>query len=142
MCSALVVVAESSRARIFEMKNPTQPLTEIKDMVHPESRAHAQDLTTDLPGRSFDSRGHGRHALVDPLDVKEQQSLKFAEQLADYINSECRNNNLERLYLVASPHFLGQLRKKLDDSAKRHITRQLNKNLVAMDEATIRKYLF
>ncbi|OGT80708.1 MAG: hypothetical protein A3J35_02995 [Gammaproteobacteria bacterium RIFCSPLOWO2_02_FULL_52_10] len=142
MCSSLVIVAESSRARIFEMENPGKPLTEIMDMVHPGSRAHAHDLTADLPGRSFDSRGQARHAMVDAMDVKEQQALLFAEQLAAYINTECRNNNLERLYIVAAPHFLGQLRKKLDAAAKHHIARQLNKNLVTMDEATIRKHLF
>ena len=142
MCSSLVIVAESSRARIFEMQNPGQPLHELKTMVHPESRAHTRDLTTDLPGRSFDSRGHGRHAMEDSLDVKEQHAINFAEQLAGYINAECRNNNLERLYIAAAPHFLGHLRKKLDAAAKNHIVRQLNKNLVTMDEATIRKHLF
>ena len=142
MCSSLVIVAESSRARIFAMENPRKPLTEIKDMVHPESRAHARDLTADLPGRSFDSRGQGRHVMEDSLDVKEHQALDFAEQLAGYINTECRNNNLDRLYIAAAPHFLGQLRKKLDTTAKHHIVRQLNKNLVAMDEAEIRKHLF
>ncbi|MBF8269744.1 MAG: hypothetical protein HW386_1453 [Gammaproteobacteria bacterium] len=124
------------------MENPGKPLTEIKDMVHPESRAHTHELTSDLPGRSFDSHGQSRHAMVDPLDVKEHQALIFAEQLAGYINAECRNNNLERLYIAAAPHFLGQLRKKLDATAKHHIVRQLNKNLVTMDEATIRKHLF
>ena len=142
MCSSLVIVAESSRARIFEMKNPAQPLTEIRDMVHTESRAHARDLTSDLPGRSFDSRGQGRHALEPSMDIKEHEAWIFAEQLASYINLACRNNNLERLYLVAAPEFLGKLRDELDATTKRHIARQLNLNLVSMDEATIRKHLF
>ena len=142
MCSALVVVAESSRARIFAMENPNIPLTEIRDMVHPESRAHAQELTSDLPGRSFDSHGQGRHAMEVNVDVKEQESILFAEQLADFINSECSGQKADKLYIAAAPHFLGLLRKKLDDATKRHIVRQIDKNLVTMDEAEIRDHLF
>lgn len=142
MCATLVVVSESSRARIFEMENPNMPLSEIRDMVHPESRAHAQELTSDLPGRSFDSHGQGRHAMEVTIDVKEQESILFAEQLADFINSECSAKRLDRLYLVAPPHFLGLLRKKLGNEAKHHIAKQIGKNLVTLNEVEIRKHLF
>jgi protein required for attachment to host cells len=142
MCASLVIVADSSRARIFKLEHPDEPLLELTDLVHPESRAHAQTLTSDLPGRSFDSHGQGRHALESDIDVKEQEARYFAEQLAGYINNACRDNDLDRLYITASPHFLGQLRKKLDATAKRHIARQLNKNLVTLDEAAIRRHLF
>lgn len=142
MCASLVVVAESSRARIFAMENPNTPLNELRDMLHPEGRAHMQELTSDLPGRSFDSHGQGRHSLEVPVDVKEQEAIAFAEQLADFINSKFNGNEMDRLYIAAAPHFLGHLRKKLGDEAKHHIVRQLNKNLVTMDEAEIRRHLF
>ena len=142
MCASVVVVAESSRARIFEMENPNAPLREITDMFHPESRAHAQDLTSDLPGRSYDRRGQGRHAMEVAVDVKEQESIIFAEQVAGYLNKLGSENKLNRLYLAAPPEFLGRIRKKLGDTAKRHIVRQLNKNLVTLSEADIRKQLF
>jgi len=142
MCSSLVVVAESSRARIFESDNPNIPLKEIRDMIHPESRAHTQELTSDLPGRSFDRHGQGRHAMEATVDVKEQESILFAEQLADFINSECTERKADRLYIAAAPHFLGLLRKRLAQETKRHIVRQIDKNLVTMDEGEIRKHLF
>lgn len=142
MCSNLVVVAESSRARIFAMENPNIPLTEIRDMVHPQSRAHMQNLTSDLPGRSYDSHGQGRHAMEVSVDVKEQESIQFAQQLADYINTECRDKKADRLYIAAAPHFLGLLRKRLAHEAKLCVVRQLDKNLVTMDEAEIRGHLF
>ena len=142
MCASLVVVAESSRARIFEMLSPNTPLTEVRDMVHPESRAHAQELTSDLPGRSFDSHGQGRHAMEATVGVKEQESILFAEQVADFINAECNAKKLERLYLAAPPHFLGLLRKKLGNEAKHHIARQVSKNLVTLNEVEIRQHMF
>ena len=77
-----------------------------------------------------------------PVDVKEQESILFAEQLADFINSECSGNKTERLYIAAAPHFLGLLRKKLGEEAKRHIVRQIDKNLVTLEEAEIRRHLF
>ena len=142
MCASLVVVAESSRARVFAMENPNNSLTELEDMIHPEGRAHMHDLTSDLPGRSFDRHGQGRHAMEVPVDVKEQEAIAFAERLADFINSKFSDGGTDRLYIAAAPHFLGHLRKKLGDEAKRHIVRQLNKNLVTMGEAEIRRHFF
>lgn len=124
------------------MENPNIPLTEVSDMVHPESRAHAQELTSDLPGRSFDSHGQGRHSMEVTVDVKEQESILFAEQLADFLNFECSERKADKLYIAAAPHFLGLLRKRLDGETKRHIVREINKNLVTMNEAEIRKHLF
>ena len=124
------------------MENPNTPLTELQDMLHPEGRAHMQDLTSDLPGRSFDRHGQGRHAMQTPMDVKEQEAMVFAEQLADFINAKFSEHGMNRLYIAAAPHFLGYLRKKLGEEAKRHVVRQLNKNLVTMDEAEIRRHFF
>ena len=141
MCASYVVVAESSRVRIFEMINRDTPLKELVDMVHPQSRAHEQELTSDLPGRSFDSHGQGRHVMESNVDTKEQEAIVFAGQLGDYLNSECGQNKFKNLFLVAAPEFLGHLRKKLSDETKRHIVQEVNKNIVQQDEAMIRKYL-
>ena len=43
-----IVVADSSRARIFS-KNGRTPLREEAGFIHPESRLHEQDLTSDAP---------------------------------------------------------------------------------------------
>ncbi|RKZ78862.1 MAG: host attachment protein, partial [Gammaproteobacteria bacterium] len=53
MKSIMVVVADSSRARIFTTDSPSSPLNEIETMAHPEGRMHEQNMVSDLPGKDF-----------------------------------------------------------------------------------------
>lgn len=136
-----VVVAESSRARIFRMDNINAPLVEIADMQHSESRLHERDLMSDRPGRTFDSQGGGRHAKEPGLTAKKAETDSFAKSVAEYINTECEKGVFEKLILISAPEFLGLLRKHLDENVKQHITREIDKNIVKQNEALIRKEL-
>lgn len=136
-----VLVAESSRARIFRMDDINSPLVEISDMQHGESRLHERDLISDRPGRTFDSQGGGRHAKEPELIAKKKETDSFAKSIADHINSECEKGEFEKLILISAPEFLGLLRKHLDENVKQHITREIDKNIVKQDEAFIRKEL-
>ncbi|NIQ13732.1 MAG: host attachment protein, partial [Candidatus Dadabacteria bacterium] len=79
---------ENSRARIFALDNISSPLQELADMQHTESRLHERDLTSDRPGRTFDSRGAGRHAKEPEISTKKHEAVNFAKCIADYINTE------------------------------------------------------
>ena len=104
------VVADSSRARIFSYNGVKAELSELDDLSHPESRLHESELTADLPGRSFDSAGQGRHAMEQPVSAKEQEARSFATQIAAYLDKACNENRLESLIVIAAPEFLGHLR--------------------------------
>lgn len=75
--SIWVVVADSSKARILMAEKPGVGLAEIDALEHPEGHFHERELTSDLPGRVFDRRGEGRHAVGSGVDPKqhEQSSL-------------------------------------------------------------------
>ena len=68
MKSTWIVVAESARARIFTMSGIGGKLQEITDLSHPESRLHDTELSSDLPGRTFDIQGQGRHGMEPATD--------------------------------------------------------------------------
>ena len=141
MCATCVVVAESSRARVFEMINPHTPLKELADMVHPQSRIHEQKLTSDRPGRTFDRHGQGHHAMEQEVGAKAQEVIVFAHQVAEYLRTNCGKKAYEKIIIIAAPEFLGQLRKKLDVETKERVVREIDKNIVQQDEAEIRKHL-
>lgn len=141
MCATCVVVAESSRARVFEMMNPRTPMKELADMVHPESRIHEQKLTSDRPGRTFDRHGQGHHAMEQEVGARTQEVIVFAGQVAAYLQSECGKDAYEKIILIAAPEFLGYLRKKLDAETKGRVVQEINKNLVQHNETEIRKHL-
>jgi protein required for attachment to host cells len=52
MATKWVVVAESSRARIFAFLQAGLAMEELEGLTHPASRAHERDLISDRPGRS------------------------------------------------------------------------------------------
>jgi len=58
-----ILVADSSKARLFTVESASGPLIEVRDFLHPESRMHEQELTTDLPGKHRNDTGVGAHGF-------------------------------------------------------------------------------
>ncbi len=141
MAKIWVVVANSSRARILMAENSGMGLSEIETLEHPEGRLHEQELTSDFPGKAFDSGGQGRHAMGTPVDPKKQEAIKFAKVVADHLEAGRTTGSFSKLYVIAAPAFLGQLRNQLSASLEQTVQGTIDKNLVAEDEKTIRAQL-
>ena len=105
-----LVVADSSKARIFTVDSFTGPIEEIESIVHTEARLHEQKMTSDLPGRSNGKGGAGQHAYQDEVGPKEQENINFAREIAHELDAARKSNKFKQLMLVASPGFLGNLR--------------------------------
>ncbi|GMQ75700.1 MAG: hypothetical protein BMS9Abin01_0955 [Gammaproteobacteria bacterium] len=141
MKSTWIVVAESARARIFTMSGAGGRLQEIADLSHPESRLHDTELTSDLPGRAFDSHGQGRHAMEQATDPKEREAQVFAVEISRYIDRGRREGSFDSLVLVAPPKFLGRLRPELSKTVRGTLIGELDKNLVEADGKTLERHL-
>jgi protein required for attachment to host cells len=141
MKSTWIVVAESARARIFTMSGTGGRLQEVADLTHPESRLHDTELSSDLPGRAFDSHGQGRHAMEQATDPKQREAQAFAAEIARHIDRGRREGSFDSLVLVAPPKFLGRLRPELSKSARDALTGEIDKNLVEADGETIERHV-
>jgi protein required for attachment to host cells len=107
-----VLVADNSRARLFSTPFNNGELEERESFVHPDSRLHDRDLTSDLPGRAFDRLGGARHAMEQRIDPKHVQAIDFAQQLIAYLEDGRVHHRFDRLYVVAPPTLLGLLRDR------------------------------
>jgi len=136
-----VVVADSTRARIFNAESSSANLAETEGLLHPESRLHDRDLTSDLPGRSFDSKGSGRHAMESPTDPKHELAIEFARAIARHLEASRVKKDFEQLVIVAAPSFLGLLREQLSATCRKLVAFELNKNLVQQSPDEIRAHL-
>lgn len=136
-----VVVAESSHARIFHCNKAGDALEEETALVHPESRLHAQDIHSDLPGRTFDSGGEGRHAMSPDTDPKRHEAEVFARELIAHIESARTHGKFKELILAASPAFLGLLRERMSSALRQKVIHTVSKNLVHEDKAVITRQL-
>ncbi len=135
-----IVVADQSKARIFTTEDPEGALQEVGQLEHPEARGRSQTLTSDRPGRSFDSSGQGRHAMGTSVEPKEQEAIRFAKLIAEHLRAECHEKGCNRLVLVAGPPFLGLLREQLGQVNDIAIT-EIKKNLGQYSPHEIRTHL-
>lgn len=135
-----VLVADGSRARLF-VREPDRSLTEADVQISPEHRLKEGDLTSDKPGRSFDSRGGGRHAMEQPTSKKERAAIAFAKRIATELDTRRRDGELERLVLIAAPRFLGQLRSALSAETAALVALAIDKDLSQASPADIAQQL-
>jgi protein required for attachment to host cells len=135
-----VVVADQSKARIFTVADSRGELIDVGELTHPVARDLEQTLTSDRPGRSFDSKGKGRHAMGSTVEPARQESIRFAKQVADHLQAAHEKGRFDRLLLVAGPFLLGLLRDNFKKSAGLEIS-EIEKNLGQYDAREIRKHL-
>ncbi len=140
MSKKWVVVADQSKARIFTVDDPRGPLLQVDELEHPEARKREQELISDRPGRSFDSAGQGRHAMGTSVEPKKEEAVRFAKQVADYLQAAHHEGRFNRLLLVAGPPLLGLLRDKLKSLSGANIS-EIDKNLGQYEAPEIRSHL-
>lgn len=125
-----VVVADSSRARILLAEMKHSPLIDYKDFVHSESRLREQDLVADGTGTEVDSGGYGKHSMGHEKSAHQRQAVNFAHELGGEIDKLRQNRKLHKIYLVASPKFLGLLRPCMSKQSAKLLLGEVNKDLV------------
>lgn len=142
MPNTWIVVADSAAARFFRAPSPTGALEEFESYAHAEGRAHVRDLVTDAEGRQFDSFGKGNRSGMQPrVDPKEQENIGFARMIAERVRSARSKGEVNRVFLVAPPEFLGHLRSTLDGETKRLVEGEFALNVVRMRPEDIRSRL-
>jgi protein required for attachment to host cells len=141
MSKLWILVADSSRARIFTTESSKAPLVELKEFDHAESRMHERDLTSDLPGRSYDSVGQGRHDMEPSTAVKEIEAQAFAREVAEYLESSVKQKRCNRLVIAAAPAFLGLLREIVSQRIRSIIRYEFDKNFTQLTAQQIRRLL-
>ena len=122
----LVVVADAARAQFFTVSAETRKLVERSTLINCAGRMRDQDLTSDVNGRSFDTGGAGRHAMGPSSSAKQNAAVSFAEEVAQQVPEQMAGLNVRDLILVATPRFLGQLRKVLPSSAQHALYFEIN----------------
>ncbi len=141
MTTTWIVVADSGAARIFSTSSPTGELTEVESIVHPEGRMRARELTSDLPGRSFDSAGQGRHAMESEVGPRKQAATEFAGLIAARLERGRVQQEVQRLIVAAAPEFLGLLRQAMADQTRRLVALEIDRDFVKLPPKAIREHL-
>ncbi len=140
MKSTYILVADSSRARIFTAATPSSALEEIEALAHTEGRLHDREMTSDLPGKV---KGEGKmgHAFEQATDPKKHEASIFAHRIAGFLEGAHNEKKFEQLLIIAEPSFLGLLRNQLPEQIKKLVCFELDKNITTHSNDDIRKHL-
>ena len=136
-----VLVANSAQARILTAASPSGALEEFECLAHPASRLRDQDIASDRPGRTFDRYGPGRHGKAPEVTPREEEAVRFAEQVAARLRQAHATGEFDRLTIVAAPHFLGLLRERLGPQVSKAVVETLDKDFATLAPAEIRARL-
>ena len=122
-----VVLANEARARIVEADELLGELSQVADLVHPESRWKLDELKSDRPGRI--AVGGAARSAMDPHTEPEQvEARRFAREIAATLKKGRDEGRFERIVLAAPPKFLGQLRAELDPRIANCVVAELCKD--------------
>jgi hypothetical protein len=79
-----IVIADGSRARLFEQMQPAGPWRELRAWVNPASRLRTESLAFDQLGRA--SKGHpGATSYVPRTTPRQREHRRFAHELARHL---------------------------------------------------------
>lgn len=139
MNNTWILVADSGRARIFEMHADTT-MIEIQDFTNSRGRFQNRELKTDSEGRFFGKSAQGNTSEPDVSPEKHEATL-FAESVNKFLTDNCSPQRYEKLVIFAESQFLGLLRNKMDNQVRKLVVAELPKDLSKASVEDIRQHV-
>ena len=137
-----VIVADESQAVVYTRDSRSGPLSQAFSLANEVARMKTSELISDSGGRSFDSKGKGRHTMTNERDdAKTHAAQQFARDIAARIAKVVHDGSCRGFALVAAPRFLGELRSAVSGATNEEPYATVDKDVVGKDTATIEKLL-
>jgi protein required for attachment to host cells len=133
-----LLIADGSRAKVFESSGAHEALNEIDDMAVAIDLPKSGDLLADRPGRTFDSVGAACHAKENPTDPPRRN---FAGKVVDELRRAMLAKRFDWLILVAPPGSLGDLRQELPKGLKDKLVDEITSDLTNMPQQQLQTHL-
>jgi protein required for attachment to host cells len=146
MDATWIVAANAGRARFFSQVRPAASLEEIHDMVNPFAREREDAIVTDQVGQRSASKS--RHNVGQPTVPSGYQPYRtpaqhetdlFARDVAEYLVHARNEGRFRKLCLVASPEFLGVLRKEVEPELGSVVSLEINKDYTSASPAELKE---
>ncbi len=142
MSTQWVVVADRSRARVFQTEGGLDQLQEVQDLLNPEGRQDESEFRHDAKGRYYGKGERYQAHTAEPHVTKEiHDEEMFSREVSQLLDEGCDMQRYDTLVMIAPPQFLGMLRKQLSRRVEERITQQLGLELANWNAPQIRDYL-
>ena len=130
MTMTWILVANQAEAQFFSSTQPMRDLTLVRTLTHEEGAAHARDLVSDAPGRTYNRMGPARHSMDPDTGVKEEERRKFVKEITELLESAYLKGGFSQLVILAAPAVLGVIRKTLSSGLARAVIKEVPKDVI------------
>jgi protein required for attachment to host cells len=138
--NSYVMVADGRKMLFFRNEGdadlPNLQVVRVEEKENPANR----DQMSDAPGRAFSSVGHGRSAYEN-TDFHELEESRFAAETADLLKRRAMQGDYEKLFIVAPPRTLGELRKHYHKEVANRLVAEIAKDLTGHPVAEIERII-
>ena len=103
---------------------PDDGLHDLMDFVHTQSRQKGHQLGFDQPGHVERGMGAGTRGGTDlspRSDPRHKEHEHFAREIAQYLDKAVSSRRCERIVLIASDPFLGEVKAQLGPATARAV---------------------
>jgi protein required for attachment to host cells len=136
-----VLIADSSRARVFEHRRSLRSLKLVDEDDRPELRDRELMRDSDRPGRVRESVGQTRHGMEPQTTTDERLREHFSRELVERLQIGANEQRFGQLLIVAPPAMLGELRSHLDENLRALVIAELDKDLTKIPAHELPEHL-
>ena len=135
-----LIIANASKARIFEGTSPMGELNEIFEIENESARLQEKDLVTHGAGRRHDDGPYGQKSAMerDPLDV---ETNNFVREVVRFLEKHRNSGSFESMSIIAEPRVLGKLRKEMPTSLRALVIEEVSKNVADQGPEAAQEHL-
>jgi protein required for attachment to host cells len=136
-----LVVADGARAHVRSVERSESRLVLAKESDLETEIEAGRALTTDRPGRSFDSQGPGRHGVEPSTDPRANEKRNFLRTVAAHLDRRLDAGAFDKIVLVAAPAALGVLRNELSKRVGARVEREIANELIGLTDHELVSHL-
>lgn len=131
-----ILIANASRARLLRREDRGR-YTELRSFEHPASRLRSSVLGDDERGREAADGSFGAAAYEPRIDAQRKEHLRFAAELAGFLETAAQQGLFGSVQVFAASPFLGELKAQLGDATRRVLAGSHDLDLSAVGPAEI-----
>lgn len=143
MHDSWILSANAGRAQIFSQPHSRAALSEITDFMNAAAHLRSADTEADELGqrntRNGNKQGGPGSDWQPSQSPAEHQTELFARQVARSLLEAYDAGRFDELTLVASPEFLGVLRKQLDPRISSAIIDEIDKDYTQLNREQLQE---
>ena len=136
-----ILIADGSRARLFEHQRSRQSFELVFEDDRPELRDRELMRDSDRPGRIHESVGQVRHGMQPHTPADQRIREHFARELVDRLAQGANEHQFGQLLLVAPPTMLGALRSHLGEALRERVIAEIDKDLTKIPAHELPEHL-